>query len=863
MKESGIIEWFNESKGYGVIDTPTKGKYFLHKSNLLSTPTTLLPQTPVIFKPDFEKNRKTAKECHLPEDVEDFCSILTLLGQSQTVSFKTKTKGTTRRGTPYFVNELISFNILEISIKFLFNNKSKDEIFNLVQETFIELTNTRDEFDYNNFFQVITKHINQLPFENIPQLTEKLYQFFGNNLTEKVLFSVWWKKSFHFIGKTDYEYYIIPENILLQNAESLTTTELNRIKEYENGETICSNIVSIKIKKTESLTHSDEIIKSFAYLEFVKNDKQKKKLRSFLNNLLYENTLVKINGRFTKLSQITDKKKLKYCCRLEESIPTELDENQKSKLSKIISETIISNSTEQVKIDLWLLGYITEIENSEIIELLCDENIQLSNKFKALSKTYKSDNITLILEQLIDRLSPIKTFELIEQFVAKENDLGYYFKLKSANENDFNTNKIGFNLFEQCKTLASKTTTEEEQTNLFFLGWLNNYPKKYIINIAQNLSSEELQKILKCKNTSDEFKCDIFNAKCKNITFRDADWFLKLGKEFLPIDDFEKIDNQIIERISNENWFVLWENQTTKVLLEKYLIEYFNDDQSRYNRISNWIDKDIISKEKIHEILNGKLESIKTITDRTEFYTAYYIIEILLKIEPKWADKILSLKSDFYNLLLWHLGNNREFDFEILKRKFIYFKPEDQVYIFKRLFYLKHKQQIDFDLEKLDEILRADVDLYLTNEKFNNNFLLDISTHIIIECLKSYVKTGNFMFESDLILKDLRKNSNRKFRIEHYFDKCKGRLTPYYNWKMEDGRNISQVRKISQVFYGNGQYYYAIKFEPEKRVEGNNYYDTRTYFEKNPDFDYLKEEVKKNTKWKMESKRKSLGSSFN
>jgi hypothetical protein len=181
--------------------------------------------------------------------------------------------------------------------------------------------------------------------------------------------------------------------------------------------------------------------------------------------------------------------------------------------------------------------------------------------------------------------------------------------------------------------------------------------------------------------------------------------------------------------------------------------------------LDDWLLRNTISNEDAKTILFSKIQETTTINSRFDFYTLYNAIKSLFKIDNTSTNSLISLQNLCIPLILWHLKIIKELDFETLKGKFIYFKPNDQVNIFKRLFYLKHIQQIDFDLEKLDEILRADVDLYLSNEQFNNDFVLDISTHIIIECLKSYVKTGNFVFESDLILKDLRNNSDKKFKI--------------------------------------------------------------------------------------------------
>ncbi len=810
MKESGIIKWFDTDKGFGVIGTPSNGEYFLHKSNIQNKSLELTPKTPVIFKPDFERNKKTAKNCHPPENTDDLFTILLLIGNKRTVNIKTKIKGTSRWGNPYIRDEIVSYDVLEISLKYIFNTKSEVDLFSLITEAYLKVKDTHKEFGYTELFQIITKYINQLQhLDDVSQFLEKLYCFFGENISEHILFDIWKSKNFLFISKSEFEDYEIPENVLLKNNEKLKIEDLKRIQEYEDGNNICYKIVSEKIKKISTLTPSNTIIETFKFLEFVRDETKKEKLINILNNTLYKKSLNEINNRLSKLPLISDKTILSQYNNLKQLIPAEISEKQKVELSKIISETIINKSSEQVKIDLWLSDYIDEIENTQIIELLCNEDIQINNKLKALAKIHNSEQITLILEQLLDKQKLEKIFELIEQFVKQENGLGDYFELKSViAKGDFGEDKIGYNLLKLLQSIITENRTKEERTNLFFEGWLDNYPPDYILDIAENLTEYELRKILKNNNTEESYRFKLLETKCNYILNEDIDWFLKLSQEFLSIDYFEKIDNLLVGQITDEIWFNLWENRATKILRKDYLLSYFDDDQSKYKRIHKWINDDIITKQKISEFLYKKLEQESHITDRIEFYTAFNIISELIELDVKWIDDILVLKNNFYNILLWHLGFNDDFDFTTLKQKFIYFKPNDQVYIFKRLFYLKHTKKIDFTFEELDEIVRADTDIYLTNEKFKNDFVLDISTHILIEAIKSYQTKNNFLFESDLILKDLKNNSNKKFKIENYFEECPGRLIADWDWKTN-----GTIKK--QIINSNGRRYefFRIEFE--------------------------------------------------
>lgn len=336
-----------------------------------------------------------------------------------------------------------------------------------------------------------------------------------------------------------------------------------------------------------------------------------------------------------------------------------------------------------------------------------------------------------------------------------------------------------------------------------------------------------------------ELNKDFVNAKVKEQNPNDLEYFLnsentnteqvdivleqllKLNELEIVLDKskvhsvelFEKYDSLIFNSIDEKEYFDFWKQKKGKILPEKYLKKHLNHNEDNYRELDSWLLRKVILKEDAKNILFSIVKQSKTIDSRFDFYTLYNSVKSIITIDNSSVNSLISLQNPCIPLILWHLKTIDDFDFETLKGMFIYFKPDDQVNIFKRLFYLKHNQQIDFDLEKLDEILRADVDLYLLNERYNNDFVLDISTHIIIECLKSYVKTGNFIFESDLILNDLRNNSNKKFKIEHYFDKCKGRQTADWDWNTEG--KISKIRTNSN---GRTFEFFKVDFEYNQNI---------------------------------------------
>lgn len=452
------------------------------------------------------------------------------------------------------------------------------------------------------------------------------------------------------------------------------------------------------------------------------------------------------------------------------------------------------------------------------------------------SEKFKNKVISDLNSIAVNKYLSFITEDIIK--LTQDADTNYYRlnnftkELPNFLSNDFNeklTTILRDKIFENC---SFRTITD---------CWKEDFIRELDDSVLHNLknqNNEDLIYFLKCE------KCD------ENITKTILDKFLE-DKEFSLVLEqakkfnsklFDKYDRLVWESATEQQYFDLWRNKKAFITPFEFISKYLNHQEERYSELKQWLNLEIISKDEAIKLLTTSIKETTIIDDRFKFYRIFYAIRNLINIEPNFYEIIEPIENEFVSLILWHFKKKDSFEFDTLKGKFIYFKPDDQVYIFKRLFYLKHKGKIEFDLNKLDEIIRADIDLHLANEKLNDDFVLDISTHIIIECLKSYTKTNSFVFESDLILKDLQKNSKRKFKIEQYFDLCEGRLTADWNWNTEG--------KISQVFYNGDKYYYAISFEAGKEVVAQNYYGSYTYFEKNPNFDHLKEEVKKLTKRK-------------
>ncbi len=148
-----------------------------------------------------------------------------------------------------------------------------------------------------------------------------------------------------------------------------------------------------------------------------------------------------------------------------------------------------------------------------------------------------------------------------------------------------------------------------------------------------------------------------------------------------------------------------------------------------------------------------------------------------------------------------------------------------------------HKKQLkNIGIEKLNELTRIDLDLYRTNLQFNPQIPLDISTDVVLKALLSYKQTGKFLTDTEvfkLVIKNLENDKKVRFKFEHYFEKCTGRMGV-------ELATSSSGRIFKQVISENGlpTFYFAIELSKGEK-------DEHGIFVPNPNFEEHKNIIEK------------------
>lgn len=887
----GLVKWFDPDKGFGVIGTPDLGEFFLHINSFLRKPENISKGTAIIFskKIDKVKNRNTAENSRFVGELEDWKTILSYLGKPDNVSIEVEVTGRGRRGNTYHRKEIQSFSLIELSTKQYCKEKSEEELTTIVVDYF---DNDLDAKYFIPYCELIDQRLtNHFLIEKSSDILNKVFSHFGENLNEEILFRVWKQKKFKFISYTDNDDYEIPESIFKSYVSEIGQTELRRIQNFSFGSEFCSQFVKIKFSKIEQLT-SVEINELYSLLEF-ENESERETIKSQLDSLNAQLIATELTDQANKLDTINNNEDFNNYNRLLQLVPNHFDDENKIKIKNAICEIIASKCSEEFKPELWIKGIIKEAPVEYISKTFLNKDTQTERRIAILTKLEADKQFELLKKYSVE-YDFEKAFTLIEGLVKKENSLGYYFNLLEVLFNtEFWKDKKSNHLINLYIRNIDSESSEELKYELFFKGYIKDVPQKLAYQNISKLEKDDCRKIFKSLPENKTFIEEILKGKVTKENIFDFDWLYGFAIQFLDNERFNSFDTTVFETIEQSEYFKHWKIGKAKLFPENYIGEILKDKFENYSQIKTWINNKATTYKEIINFLFSYLNCRVPVTDRVIFYKQSNHIKFLLQIEETITKqtsnnnfeylpieleieapndnshidfdtelhlkKIKQLNNDFYNIILWFYDKEKVLNFELLKQKFIYFTPDDQVRIIRKLFLLKAKGEFDLTVEKLNELTRFDLDLYKTNLNFNPEIPIDVSTDVVIKALLSYKENQRFFVESELltvILNDLKQDQTIRFKLSNYFENCLGRQTVKFDWSREG--------EIKKVNFGNNQFYFAISFSTGETKWVNYRRGGREVYTHNPNFENLKETVKKlhGVKWNPNEKHWGVPSQY-
>lgn len=545
----------------------------------------------------------------------------------------------------------------------------------------------------------------------------------------------------------------------------------------------------------------------------------------------------------------------------------------------ILSDSFFRSVVEEIgsselTVEVWKQGILALTPTSEEIKAAFLISAQ-KGRVLILNKIDDSSFKNELIEQLLEQESPESVLKLVRNFLIKENKLGTT-DVPAIGAN-FWDNKKGSEQARVCLDHLQIHHPPAQLLELNLSGLIEAFPKEYVFNNFRELPKEQIAKIVASGFLSNAEKYQLLksilelnnsivsNTKEKQkkengeyyseyeyweVTVNSYKFFLNIGKDNLSPGQYKKLRG-IIEGIFPEDIeFDLWLNGYTTNVPSAAILKKLLSSNYGFEELSKLITEGKLSEDEALELVNKNLESFSDIGSKSEFKCFHKHISILIKLDHSPAEGLISsANQSFLKASLW-LNDEIALSVDDLKPVFLFFEQKDQIKFIRKLFHLEHSNSNVtvpnghfYDLVNTD---RAEFKPLLLPDEI----LIDYSVNVLIQGMKSLEENGRLLFESELLklfYKSVSSDNKKSSRAEHFFEECIGRYEDEYNWRTQG--------RVEKVPFGEGKFYYAISFKPgEERTATNRGGYSYTFFEANPNFEHLKEEVKKipGRKWNSE-----------
>lgn len=806
----GTVKWYDSSKGFGVISTPEDKEYFLHFTNIIKNNINIQPGSILVFKPENSKNKDIAtkvREFNTNDDL-DWIMSMKLLGLINSVTIQQNTNASKGQITNSIKSHIVTRNLLQMCTNLYISNKTEQEILKSFKYYF---DTHLDKNLYEEFCHLIenTQISNPKTLDNTEGINT-LYVYFNNKIDNTIIFTLWKTNKLKFLGLKNTDNQEIPLEVLRENLKDLGIKEYLRILNFSNGNHICYQLILQKISQ-EDLPDFDYTLLQIYHIIEKLNEFDKEYLTNNLDEKIHKSLIKKLNHTINSVKTIKSNNDLIQFESIKKLIPNKMSNKYQEQLNNLIDKSITSNCDENYKINLLIKKYNIIVST----EQMCEKFLQIDTSFNERSIIMNASTtaqLSLIMTSYTNQYGIEPCHQLIINYIrSKSNnhieDILMETPLNSKKSSDSTSTK----LIDIYNSLIETKTTSLEKLQLFITGKMFNIPKEAILENLNSCSVDDLTYILNDSRCDKDFALQISAKATEIIEETNLVFLLPLINKKLTLENYIIIDSIVIKRVSEDLYFELWKTKLTISLPINKIKETLADKKNSYTNLINWINNQLISKNESVGILIDKIKEIKLITDQIQFYTVFYCTRTAIEIAPDCSAELEEINNPVVKITLWLIGKLNNVSFDELKSKFIYFKPEHQPTVLKKIFYFINIGILNLPATEVIKLITIDKDIYETNEKLETGVDLDISSNLIIHAIESYMTNGKFLVQSELlsfVLNLVKDKPTKKIKIDSYFEKCPGRMEANYNWRTNG--EIEKIRRPDSTIV------YAVKFEYNK-----------------------------------------------
>lgn len=303
-KQIGIIKWFDELKGFGILLNHESKEYFIHKSNILEFPKKIELGTTFLFEEGNAKQGKTtpAINCKPPNSKEDFALAIKLISQQRLVSIEVKQARKNNKGIPYIKREIKKFDIIKYFIFSVLEGKSRAEIVDLFKDSFDANIARWGIKEVASFYWITKILINALNFEfksdenqgrnrigvrgalindfendteaiknryrkfsvinkNNYELINELFNHYSDNVNSEIIVQLWRSRasdlSYEKWDLLDFDLDFLPkeklpfdQNYLIEHSSLLNQEDLERISKIDISNDVLSQLIKLYFSRS-------------------------------------------------------------------------------------------------------------------------------------------------------------------------------------------------------------------------------------------------------------------------------------------------------------------------------------------------------------------------------------------------------------------------------------------------------------------------------------------------------------------------------------------------------------------------------------------------------------------------------------
>lgn len=803
--EFGLVKWFDNEKGFGVIQASFDQEYFLHISQLLQPNRQIEPLDIFLFKPKMndKNNRLEARGVRRIHGIDDFDVFIRFFPQPDSFTFEIPL----RDGKDFIKKAKRTVSLRKIALDDLVSQIGIEKI---EERVLVFLEHELDKNDLLSFMELFTDIVSTPRESDLKRLTEKVYAKFSQLLDAYQKFEIWKNKKFFLLGLSKEDEFSLSIHEFAFCFDQLEEEDLKRIAQQETGSEILPRLLKLKFGPINDLTWEQAVFckKTLRMLpESIPSLVEELDLR------LFELELQEVNLILEGLPPIQVWDDFVGYGELMEVTGLELSESYREKLMELIKNAVRKTAPPDVIGLIWLKGKLSEISVEEVFGLFLKNINDLKTRKSILNKLNEGQLLELF-ERLIESASDTFGFQfylnILHEFVKEQNPYKSVPSLlsKYADEFSWDTMKFG-EAVKSFRKFITENTEMRFKIELFKLGhYFSELEYADFLTFENLMEFKDWERLFQDKHLEEAEIIDFLTSLVvPSASSSVVQWVLEMASKFLQNEKYHKIDQLMYRTYSEAIYVDSWLLGFGKIIPREYLIQYCSNEGNLNDVFTKWASSlNIIQVSDLFNIYLSSLSAKFSLQTKKQFDKYYQEIQFFLEKEKPLASKLRALGNPFFNLLAWHFdtSNDELFDFEYLKDKFIYFEPSAQTTIVKRLFYLKETGAFDLTLDHLNSLTRVDGDLYRLILANNPSEKVDISTDVIIKFMYHLGKESRILMDRDILSIIFTKLGNRRIsraELDRYFPKCEGRTILRYSFKEKNG-NIFKVPFKDNFYIG-------------------------------------------------------------